>query len=143
MGRESCSPAPNMGRMGRGMQRFVDVNFPLKLSHGLRSSGAFLGHQDGDLNLSRIGPDARGIRQGLCVGQMLPGLEVIFPAFLPNILQKPTAPPVLPVPQALQSECLGQALLSKVLQSLKRLLQCNGHRALGSGDTRTWCHLSV
>lgn len=86
MERERCSPAPNVGRMGRGMQGFVDVSFPLKLSHGLCSSGAFLGHQDGDLNLSRICSDARGIRQGLWVGQMLPALEVIFPAFLPNIL---------------------------------------------------------
>ena len=91
---ERSFPAPNMGRMGRGMQSFVDVNFPLKLSHGLSSSGAFLGHQDGDLNLSRTCPDARGIRQGLWVGQMLPALEGVFLALLPNILQKPPAPPI-------------------------------------------------
>lgn len=45
-GMGEVSPVPDMGRMGRCVQGFADVNFPFKLSHGLSSSGAFLGHQD-------------------------------------------------------------------------------------------------
>lgn len=60
-GKGELFPCSKHGEDGRGMQRFVDVNFPLQLSHGLRSSGAFLGHQDGDLNLSRVCPDAGGL----------------------------------------------------------------------------------
>lgn len=40
------SPVPDMGRMGRYVQGFADVNFPFKLSHGLSNSGAFPEHQD-------------------------------------------------------------------------------------------------
>lgn len=44
-------------------------------------------------------PGARVIRQGLCIGQTFPALEGIFPALLPSILQKLTAPPILPDPK--------------------------------------------